>query len=324
MLPAPLLRHFGRPAALFFHGVEKRIADPRVQSIQHDFSAFSEIADQLARDFEVLPLSLLGEVLKCPQRHRRCVFLMADDGYVNNLTEADAILRVHNLPWTLFVSTRHIDTGTRNPLLLARLFFLFAPAGRYGLENLGKVDISARREADGIESRLRALKHLDAERAQASIESMRTQFPALDEHAARFASEAFLNWNQLRELKLHGVEIGAHADSHWPMHDGQSPDYLREQAKRSRAAIEERIGPCRYFAYPFGNIGDVGREAWRAVRDAGFDYAFTTLSGSLDAGCNPWLLPRYGLRPREPNLACVVPALRLGNPRLRGFQRALA
>lgn len=324
MLPAPLLRGLAMPAALFFHGVERRIADSGMQSIHHEFSAFCDIADQLARDFDVLPLSMLGETLAQPQRHRRSVFLMADDGYLNNLTEADAILRARNLPWTLFVSTRHIDTGKRNPLFLARLFLLCVPSGNYDVENLGKIDASTRPGAAEIESRLAALKRLDAVRAQAAIESMRAQFPALDEYAARFASESFLDWNQIAELKAHGVEIGAHADSHWAMHDSQSRDYLREQATRSRSAIEARIGPCRYFAYPFGNVGDVGREAWRAVRDAGFDYAFTTLSGSLDASRNRWLLPRYGLRPREPNLAALAPVLRLGNPRLRGFQRSLA
>jgi len=104
------------------------------------------------------------------------------------------------------------------------------------------------------------------------------------------------------------------------MHGGQSHDYLRDQAATSKARIESEVGPCRAFAYPFGNVSDIGRDAWRAVRDAGYDYAFTTLSGSLDASTNPFLMPRYGLAPREPRLRSVIPALRLGNGRLAAWQ----
>ena len=75
---------------------------------------------------------------------------------------------------------------------------------------------------------------------------------------------------------------------------------------------------------PFGNIGDISGDAWRAVRDAGFEAAFSTLSGSLDASANRWLLPRYGLAPHDPNLGSLLPLLRAGNSRLLRWQRNLA
>jgi peptidoglycan/xylan/chitin deacetylase (PgdA/CDA1 family) len=145
--------------------------------------------------------------------------------------------------------------------------------------------------------------------------------PALLE---RFRSDRFLNWDEVRALKLRGVEIGAHAHLHWPMHGAQSRDYLIEQARLPRERIEAEVGPCRYFAYPFGNTPDICREAWQAVRDAGYEYGFTTLSGSLDASENRWLMPRYGLQLREPRLASVIPFLRAGNARLTAWQRQMA
>jgi peptidoglycan/xylan/chitin deacetylase (PgdA/CDA1 family) len=141
---------------------------------------------------------------------------------------------------------------------------------------------------------------------------------------AKFASESFLNWDGVRQLKRRGVEIGAHAHRHWPMNSHQSVAMLREQATRSKARIEAEVGPCRYFAYPFGNIGDISTDAWQAVRDAGYDCAFTTLSGTLDAQANRFLLPRYGLEPRAPHLTTLISLLRTGNPRVARFQKALA
>src|SRR2546423_11400482 len=117
-LPPGPLRTFGRPVALFFHGVTDRIRDPRIEINHHSVAAFRQIASQLKRDFQVLPLAALDDVRKNPERHPRAVFLMSDDGYANTLFAAD-ILENFGLPWTLFVSTEHIETGELNPLILA-------------------------------------------------------------------------------------------------------------------------------------------------------------------------------------------------------------
>ena len=91
---------------------------------------------------------------------------------------------------------------------------------------------------------------------------------------------------------------------------------LRLQAEEPRRRVEAELGvACQHFAYPFGNRNDVSGAAWRAVRDAGYSHAFTTMSGTLDAGQNPWLLPRYGLAMRERNLAGSVAAAATGESR---------
>jgi peptidoglycan/xylan/chitin deacetylase (PgdA/CDA1 family) len=104
----------------------------------------------------------------------------------------------------------------------------------------------------------------------------------------------------------------------------QSDEEILLQATLPRQAIAARIGRCKYFSYPFGNDGDVSASARRAVRDAGYSHSFTTLSGTLRAGSDPWLLPRYALRAEEPNLAALIPLLRLGDARVAEISRKLA
>jgi peptidoglycan/xylan/chitin deacetylase (PgdA/CDA1 family) len=317
-----MVRFFNRPVALFFHGVEQRIDDPRVQSNHHEVAAFREIAKFLGVNFDVLPFDRIADVLRRPHANRRAVFLMCDDGYANNLQAAD-ILGSLNLPWTLFVSTRHIDTAERSPIFIARLFVLFAPEGRYVIPHLGPIRLgSTDREATADRLALQ-LKSLDAARANEAVAEMQGALADLPTLLERFRSDAFLTWEQIRDLKKRGVEIGAHAHRHWAMHGAQTRDYLREQAATSKARVEAEVGRCRAFAYPFGNTADVCREAWQAVRDAGYEYAFTTLSGTLDASINPFLMPRYGLAARETRLGSVIPALRLGNGRLNSLQRQM-
>lgn len=328
VLPPRALRSFGRPAALFFHGVEPRIEDPRIQGDHHTLDAFYAIAKTLKSDFRVLPLSALDDAIKQPERHARSVFLMADDGYRNVLTQAADVLDGLGLPWSLFVSTHHVDTGALSPFTTARLFFYYAPEGHHEIPYLGAPvvlegnDARARAAARG----LKRLRRLDQERARSALAAMRAAFPPAfySSLTERFASEQFLNWPEVAALAKRGVAIGAHAHWHWPMDKRRAAADLLEEARVSRRRIEHQIGPCRVFAYPFGNVGDVSRDAWHAVRDAGYDHAFTTLAGSLDGGANPWLLPRYGLRPHEPHLGGFVPMLRAGNARLAYWQRRLA
>jgi len=328
-IPAGLARFAGRPAAVFFHGVEPRTDDARLQINHHETEAFREIARSLKTHFDVLPLAALGDVLKQPEKHSRALFLMSDDGYANTLTVAADILEEFALPWTLFVSTHHIDTHEHNPVFLARLFAFHAAAGGYRVPHLKDAVVVADnpgfRElaAARLVANLKQLNGPDARQAIASLLKILTP-ERTAELLMRFRSEAFLTWDQVRALRDRGVTIGAHAHWHWPMSTTQTESYIHQQATLPKVRIEAEMGPCTAFAYPFGNIEDVSRDAWQAVRDAGYDYAFTTLSGSLDTRMNPYLLPRYGLAPREARPASTIPLLRAGNARLLDWQKSLA
>jgi peptidoglycan/xylan/chitin deacetylase (PgdA/CDA1 family) len=271
-------------------------------------------------------LGELESVLRQPRKHRRTVFLMADDGYANTLHTAAGVLEDFGLPWTLFVSTRHIDTGEPNPMFLARMFLRHMPEGRYVIPPLPEAVLlnGARRTA--IRRAVNGLRSMRSNDARQAIDNMQSALSCCGEShvLSRYTSERFLTWDEVRLLATRGVTIGAHADWHWAMHDREGERRLREQAEKPRRRIEAEVGPCRHFAYPFGNVGDVGAKAWRAVRDAGYAFAFTTLAGALSPGQNPWLLPRYGLQLQEPHLTSLLPLLRIGNSRVKRWQRALA
>ncbi len=325
-VPAGLARLAGRPAAVFFHGVEPVTDDPRLQTNHHETAVFRAITASLKRHFDVLPIEALGDVLAHPERNPRALFLMSDDGYANTLSVAADILEEEGLSWTLFVSSHHIDTSERNPVFLARLFAFFADAGSYRLPHLHDEAVLDSDRVQCAEALLSCLKHLNGPDARQTIDAMMKRLPEqrLAGLLRRFRSEEFLTWDGVRALAARGVAIGAHAHWHWPMNAAQSESYLRQQASLPRNRIEAEVGPCRVFAYPFGNVGDVGPLAWRAVRDAGYEHGFTTLSGSLDGRMNPWLLPRYGLGVNASGAASTISLLRAGNSRVRDWQTALA
>ena len=131
-------------------------------------AAFEEIAKFLWGNFEVLPFDRMADALRRPDANRRAVFLMCDDGYANNLRAAD-ILESFGLPWTLFVSTWHIDTAERSPVFIARLFALFAPEGRHEIPHLGTVRLGSGRDEAIADRLVLRLKALDAAKAGEAV-----------------------------------------------------------------------------------------------------------------------------------------------------------
>jgi hypothetical protein len=207
----------------------------------------------------------------------------------------------------------------------ARLFAHRAPDGVYRVPHLeGPIRLNGARAAVAANI-VRSIRFLPNEAAREAIGAMTAALGRSDvAENGSYPCERFLTWDELRGLSARGVTIGAHAHWHWAMHPGEDVAFIRRQAKIPRERIEAEVGPCRYFAYPFGNQRDVSAHAWRAVRAAGYDYAFTTLAGTLSSTQNPWLLPRYGLQAREPHLASLLPLLRLGNRRVAAWHQSLS
>jgi len=322
-VPPGLLRPFGRPVVLAFHGLVTRIADERIEVAQHERDVFHAIVKTLKAQFDVLPLGAIADVGKNPGRYPRAVFLTADDGY-SSLDAAADLLEEQRLPWSLFVPTHHIETGQPNPLFPARLFLLFGPTGTYEIPHIPTpIVLGTQRGALCIQV-ISELKRLDRVRAEEAVAAMAAVFSAseFDALRARFASERYLDWDGVAQLARRGVAIGAHAHWHWPMNAAEPTSALAMQAETSRALVISHIGQCRYFAYPFGREADVSPQARNAVRDAGFEAAFTSIPASLEAKQDPFLLPRYFLARREPALASFVPLIRAGGFRARNWQRA--
>lgn len=322
-VPEALVRPLTRPAVVYFHGVEAEGSDAEIERIHHRADLFAEIVTALNKTYTILPMRALGEVLRQPHLYRNCLFITFDDGYANNLLAAQ-ILQALAIPWTLFVSTDHIEKGEPDPIFMARLFFMYAGAGSYSLPYFRfHVRLGAWRQRRRMMDRgIAELKNLDAARAEECLMEMKARLGSakLLDLIDSVRSKKFLTWDQVRSLRDQGAEIGSHACVHWPMHRDQSDAYLKEQAAISKSQIEANVGTCKYFAYPFGQRADCSVPAWRAVRDSGYDYAFTAIPGTLDASRNDWLLPRYGIGIHERAVTSIIPMLRANNRVFRRWQ----
>jgi peptidoglycan/xylan/chitin deacetylase (PgdA/CDA1 family) len=104
-------------------------------------------------------------------------------------------------------------------------------------------------------------------------------------------SSEYMNQDQLKGLILAGNEIGSHSVSH-PSLEKYNGQALEKELTKSKEDLEKITGSkIISFCYPAGKYND---DTVKAVKDAGYKYAVTTVSsnGIIDLD-NTFTIPRY-------------------------------
>ena len=103
-----------------------------------------------------------------------------------------------------------------------------------------------------------------------------------------------LRWSQVHEMLEAGMDIGAHTYSHPNLARLTSAELVGEVADPMRL-IQDRIGRrVSAMAYPFGRPRvHISAHVVEAVREAGYDFAATTVTRGLKAGDHPLGIPRF-------------------------------
>lgn len=104
---------------------------------------------------------------------------------------------------------------------------------------------------------------------------------------------------ELRDLDPAVVEVGVHGMEHRRLADLPQEDLVRETAD-AKQAVEQAIGrSTRYFAYPYGQLGDFDAAAESAVEAAGFEAACSTNFGRGSRVGERFRLRRVGIGPGD-------------------------
>jgi peptidoglycan/xylan/chitin deacetylase (PgdA/CDA1 family) len=206
-----------------------------------------------------------------------------DDGYADVYRNALPVLARESIPATVFVVTDLV--GTPALQLHDRLHALLRQANR-------------RFGASGLVS-LCDRHHLEPPRWRADLGWSQAQVTRLGEmllatqpravldrlvdDLERYVAVPFevaealhaLDWRMLRELQQAGVTVGSHTRSHRVLPNENADDVLEELAGSKRALEGELGTPVRHFSFPNGHFT---RATLRAVRAAGYQYAYSTCS----------------------------------------------
>ena len=120
-------------------------------------------------------------------------------------------------------------------------------------------------------------------------------------HEERLAQRGVVNrtldWRDLPELERGGIRVEAHGISHRPLADLEVDEAAREIAL-SKLRLEEALArPVRAFAYVKGSEAHYKPVHLSLLRQAGYDVAFTSVSGANSSRTDPLRLHRYNVEP---------------------------
>ena len=240
---------------------------------------FATQMDYLIRNYNVISGSELVSFIKHQKKlPANAAIITFDDGYLDNYTNAYPILKARNLPAIIFLAADYIETN--KPFYwdwIAKCFHQTrkdaADLPNFGLHTWQDQPTRDRVMLGWIET-LKKLPELEKQ-------TMLKRLPEiLDVSVLNSAFNGLMiSWAQAREMSDHGIEMGGHTASH-PILTRIALDEVTTELSKSKKRIEDKVGkPVLSFAYPNGQSTDFNDEIVERVSKAGYDAAFTLLSG---------------------------------------------
>ncbi len=270
-----LLNYYNRtPRILFWHSIDiKSHGDADAEVI--DVDVFKKQIEYLNRYYEIISIEEFEKRLSSNSFTNKEIVLTFDDGYRNNLTIVAPILNKLGLPFTVFISSQHIETGELYPTSVARLVLNGSNLKRITLPSQNKeFDLSTNELRQQASKELNAmLKVLTVEEVQHIVQDLISNLdaPTWNRLKEIYSSVKPMSIQEVVELSKTGATIGSHCKYHICCHSNQDVIELKRQIEESKQIIENWIGkPCNYFAYPNGDYTEQSNEFVAQCYNLGF------------------------------------------------------
>lgn len=286
------------PRVLFWHGVDD-IVDQTIEAETFQVETFQKQIKYLKENYNIISIDEFYLRLTENRFKNNEVVLTFDDGYSNNLYKVAPILNNLSLPFTVFISTEHIETGELYPTSIARLIILGSELNKISLPsiNINNLDITSFESKSNLYNKISIeLKSRPLNDVRNIIKELigninRTKYLNIIE---KFKSVKPMNWNEVKNLHELGATIGSHCKYHICCHNNQDINEVKTQITDSKKIIENKLGDeCRYFAYP---NGDYTKRSNLFVKEAGYKLGFSTnKNGRIAENTDKAIIPRIGV-----------------------------
>lgn len=273
---------------LIFHRVLEN-PDPLFPNEMHA-RRFDELLERLKRSWRIMPLGKSVAMLSAGILPARSLAITFDDGYADNASIAYPLLRKHDCPATIFISTGYLNGGRMwNDTVIEsvrnsdrkHLNFSWIPGGHLPLG-----DAPAKRRV--IDCLIASVKHLSPpEREQKCREVAQACGGALPD-------DLMLTTEQLLGLRGGCIDFGAHTVRH-PILASLPDEEAEREIRQGKAELEAILGQTvQIFAYPNGKpMVDYLPKHVDMVRAAGFTAAVSTHWGACSSTSDRFQLPRF-------------------------------
>jgi peptidoglycan/xylan/chitin deacetylase (PgdA/CDA1 family) len=293
-------RWLGGAMILGYHRVAQVMYDEYGNCVSPE--NFAEHMAVLRKYARPINLSTLVQHLEEGTLPEKSVAVTFDDGYADNLYNAQPVLKQYEIPATVFICTgsmgkefwwdeleRLVMSSLSNPetLCLQSGEITFQWEQPTGLNAEGNLQGNLMRR-NFLQTLYHFLLPLDHEERCNVMEAIRTWSVLPIEQSIETRA---MNPEELLLLSKNGlVELGAHTRTH-PMLPNLTLEKQMDEIFSSKSDLETLLGrSVTGFAYP---NGQVTADAVRMVREAGFGYACTSPHNVVRPGCDPYQLTRF-------------------------------
>ena len=293
-----LKRQSKGPRVLFYHGVEKEINNKFVQSLHIPFKDFEKQILFLKNQYEIISIDdIYNSINDGYNLNNRQVSITFDDGYKNNLEVIFPFLDSLKIPFSVFISSKHIQTGDRFPTFMLRAGLSENKNSILELKSLGK-KYSLNSKEDFAKSHIeiaRIMKKNSQQVVDGIVQDIYESLPEEQWHNifGKYHSDKPMDWDDVISLHKSGVIIGSHCHDHFISNKNQKEADIKHQLTFSKNLIEEKCGSCDYFCFPNGGVEDISAQAYLEAKN-NFKLCFSTIAGELNKESDKYYLPRYG------------------------------
>ena len=206
-----------------------------------------------------------------PSKKKRNAIITFDDGYIDNYLYAYPILKKHNCPATILLTTGYINTSKIPWWDRVALAINNSKKPFVEIPGFSKVDLKNKRKAImKIQNFIR--------RKRKREEFVNWLEKTLDSKA--YNTRVFLNWSEIKEMSKNNISFGAHTITH-PILTIINKDAAKGEILGSIRKIENNLKKkVIVFAYPNGHIRDMNHELDSYLKYSGIKYSLTADYGS--------------------------------------------
>jgi peptidoglycan/xylan/chitin deacetylase (PgdA/CDA1 family) len=297
-----ILKKFGIGFVLYGHGVVHKRENDFVESLHMNFSEFDTIITYLQNyGYTFIDMSKMIEISHNGFAYPgHWVHLTFDDGYKNIKDIVLPYLASKGIPFTVFVSTNHIESRERFYTYRLRCALIHTQKSctipEVGVtlshyDSLGKRKELYKkvREVFKNSSKTKMLKiisHTDSLLSQKEWKKYNDLYQA----------DRVLTKEELKELSSHKlVTIGSHNANHIRLNACMTEDNIYHEMITSKKWIYDNLdikGDLTY-AYPSGTKNDYSELSMDICRITGYKLAFTTIHNYIESTVDLYEIPRF-------------------------------
>ena len=270
---------------LMYHRItdDKDYSDP----LKVSRACFDKQIRFLKSNYTIISADDLEEIIQGsrPMPENACLITF-DDGWKDNYDHAYPLLKKHDVPAIIFISTDFIGTDkvfwherlqnilkrvpSNTPLNGLKVAFEAWPEDIVeDIANIIRSPLAERHHL--INCLITDLKAFEAERIDELVLLVSSVFN-IKENKERL----MLSWEEVGEMAENGIYFGSHTKFHSILTQVDE-SLVVEELSDSKSTIEHKLGrAAAFFSYPNGNYNET---IMRYVKDAGYIAAFACLRG---------------------------------------------